>query len=116
MYDLKQYWVPGDSMASVSNDAGELFTFGRGSDGRLDNTGHTLSSSLCRNELVPMLVEALAGENVVAAAGDEHTAVWTDAGELFTFVRSGMESLGSWGTEWYMMSTCRGMSRRSRMN
>jgi alpha-tubulin suppressor-like RCC1 family protein len=32
------------------------------------------------------LVEALAGKKVIgAAAGDHHTAVWTDAGEFFTF-------------------------------
>ena len=35
---------------------------------------------------MPRLVEALAGKKVVgASAGEHHTAVWTDAGELFTF-------------------------------
>jgi len=35
---------------------------------------------------VPRLVEALARKKVVgAAAGTDHTAVWTDEGELFTF-------------------------------
>jgi len=37
-------------------------------------------------ELVPRLIEALAGKTVVGAvAGHEHTSVWTDAGALFTF-------------------------------
>jgi len=44
-------------------------------------------------ELVPRLVQALTGRNVIgASAGDEHTgcdtavtAVWTEEGELFTF-------------------------------
>jgi len=37
-------------------------------------------------ELVPILVEALAGKKVIGAAtGSFHTAAWTQAGELFTF-------------------------------
>jgi len=36
------------------------------------------------HELSPRLAGALAGKEVAgAAAGDSHTAVWTDAGELF---------------------------------
>jgi alpha-tubulin suppressor-like RCC1 family protein len=35
---------------------------------------------------VPRLVEALAEKKVIgAAAGGDHTAVWTETGELFTF-------------------------------
>jgi len=39
-----------------------------------------------QNELVPRLVQGLAGKKVIgAAAGADHTVVWTDAGEVFTF-------------------------------
>jgi hypothetical protein len=61
---------------------------------------------------VPRLVEALAGKKVVgAAAGFEHTAVWTEAGELFTFGYG--DHMGSWATECNSMegnkrSVCRG--------
>jgi len=61
-------------------------------------------------ELSPRLVEALLEKNVVgAAAGNYHTAVWTEAGELFTF---GMEAVGIWATEGHRLSLYRGWSRR----
>jgi hypothetical protein len=42
-----------------------------------------LSHGLSQHEFVPRLVEALVGKKVVgAAAGDAHTAVWTEEGEL----------------------------------
>ena len=64
---------------AVWTDDGEVFTFGRGAYGQLGHGG-------LENELVPRLVQALAGRKVVgAAAGAEHTAVWTDDGEVFTF-------------------------------
>jgi len=60
-------------------EAGELFTFGNGALGRLGH-GET------EHGHVPRLVEALAGQKVVgASAGANHSAVWTDMGELFTF-------------------------------
>jgi len=76
----------------VWTEVGELFTFGYG-DGRL---GHGESQP----ELVPRLVEALAGKKVVgAAAGGYHTAVWTEEEELFTFGYGGHGQLGHGGTE-----------------
>jgi len=63
----------------VWTEAGELFTFGRGEESQLGHGGE-------ENERVPRLVEALVGKQVVGAtAGGDHTAVWTEAGELFTF-------------------------------
>merc|ERR1711939_824174 len=60
-------------------DAGELFTFGWSSSGQLGHGGKA-------EEHVPRLVEALGGKKMIgASAGERHTAVWTDAGELFTF-------------------------------
>jgi len=69
----------GKRHTAVWTDTGELFTFGHGQYGRLGHGGTQV-------ELVPRMIEALAGKKVVgAAAGREHTVVWTDAGELFTF-------------------------------
>jgi len=51
-----------------------------------------------QHESVPRLVEALAGKQVAgAAAGEWHTAVWTDAGELFTFGDGDNGQLGHGG-------------------
>jgi len=78
----------GTEHIAVWTDAGELFTFGDGSYGQLGHGGQ-------QSEFVPRLVEALAGKRVVgAAAGDCHTAAWTDAGELFTFGRGDDGALG----------------------
>jgi len=63
----------------VWTEEGELFTFGDGDYGKLGHGGQ-------QHELVPRLVEGLGGKKAIgAAAGGWHTAVWTDAGELFTF-------------------------------
>jgi len=60
-------------------------------------------------EPVPRLIEALVGKNVIAAtASGNHTAAWTEAGELFTF---GYGWAGSWATEGHRMSLYRGLSR-----
>ena len=68
-----------DSSANRGKKGGELFLLGAGSCARLGNGG-------TQNELVPRLVEALSGKKVVgAAAGDSHTAVWTEEWELSTF-------------------------------
>jgi len=38
-----------------------------------------------QHELVPRLVEVMAGKKVIGAvAGFAHTAAWTEVGELFT--------------------------------
>jgi len=69
----------------VGTDAGELFTFGYGNLRQLGHGGY-------QNELVPRLIRALSGKKVVSAeAGSDHTAVWTEEGELFTF------GGGTWG-------------------
>ena len=48
-----------------------------------------------QHELLPRLVESLAAKKVVsAAASDSHTAVWTDAGDLFTFGNGGSGNAG----------------------
>ena len=62
-------------------------------EGNLGHGGH-------EDELVPRLVEALVGKKVIgAAAGEEHTAVWTEAGELFTFGNGYYGRLGHGGTQ-----------------
>jgi len=61
-------------------EPGELLTFGDGYEGQL---GHEVSTEF---EHVPRLIDALAGKKVIgAAAARSHTAVWTDAEEIFTF-------------------------------
>jgi len=63
-------------MTAVLPATSDVFTFGLGHHG-----GE-------QREFVPRLVEALVGKKVVgAAASADHTAVWTDAGEVFTFGR-----------------------------
>ena len=77
---------------AVWTEAGELFTFGHGDGGRLGHGGDEV-------ELVPRLVEALSGQKVIGAAtGHYHTAVWTEAGELFTFGYGGDGKLGHGGS------------------
>jgi len=88
-----------------------VFTFGVGVYGRLGHGGE-------EDEIVPRLVEALAGKKVIgAAAGESHTAVWTEVGGLFTF-GDGMSSglLPGWasGPEGIQRSLCRGRSLLSR--
>ena len=61
--------------------------------GNLGHGGH-------HEELVPRLVEALVGKKVVgASAGQIHTAVWTEEGELFTFGDGDGGRLGHGGTQ-----------------
>ena len=59
-------------------EAGELFISGLGYEGKLGHGG-------TQNELVPRLVEAFSGKQVIGAALAVTTVVWTEAGELFTF-------------------------------
>jgi len=83
------------SHSAVWTKGGELFTFGNGKKGRLGHGGG-------ENERVPRLVQALAGKKVVgAAAGYNHTAVWTKGGELFTFGngKQGRLGHGGWNDE-----------------
>jgi len=83
----------GDYHTAVWTEEGELFTFGHGFYGRLGHGG-------IQKEVVPRLVEALAGKTVVGvSAGSLHTAVWTDAGELFTFGYGVYGILGHGGTQ-----------------
>jgi len=52
------------------------------------------------NERVPRLVEALVGVNVVGtAAGQYHTAVWTDEGKAYSFGYGACGRLGHGGRE-----------------
>jgi len=82
----------GGSHTAVWTEAGELFTFGRGDNGKL---GHGT-----QNESVPRLVEALVGKKVIdVAAGEDHTAVLTEAGEAFTFWAGYNAKLGHGGEE-----------------
>jgi len=91
----------GSFHTAVWTEEGEFFTFMEGIFGHLGHGGH-------QREYVPRLVEALAGKKVVgAAAGGHHTAVWTEAGELFTF---GVEAMGGWAMEGKSLSLCRGWS------
>jgi len=84
----------GCTHTAVWTEEGEIFTFGRGSHGKLGHGGQ-------ENELVPRLVEVLAGKKVIgASAKSQHTAVWTDAGELFTFGRGSHGQLGHGGTQY----------------
>jgi len=72
----------------VWTEAGELYTFGRGYVGMLGHGGQ-------QHEFLPRLVKALAGKKVIGAAtGHCHTAVWTEASELFTFGAAGNGKLG----------------------
>ena len=74
-------------------EAGELFTFGGGEYGQLGHGGE-------ENELLPRLVEALVGKKVVGVSpGDNHTAAWTEEGELFTFGEGEYGKLGHGGEE-----------------
>ena len=60
-------------------DAGELFTWGYGDTWQLGHGGDNA-------ERVPRLVEELADKKVMGgAAGQGHSVVFTEAGELFTF-------------------------------
>ena len=65
-----------------------VFTFGVGVYGRLGHGGE-------EDEIVPRLVEALAVKKVIGtAAGERHTVVWTEEGELFTFGNGNHGPLG----------------------
>ena len=75
----------------VWTEGGEVFTFGHGNDGQLGHGG-------TGDELVPRMVESLAGKKVMgAAAGGAHTVAWT-AGEVYTFGSGRHGNLGHGGT------------------
>ena len=62
-------------------------------------------------DLVPRMIEALAGKKVIGAtAGYDHTVVWTEEGELFTFGHGGRGQ----ATEGNSLSLCRGWSLLSK--
>ena len=51
-------------------------------------------------ELVPRMIQTLAGKEVIgAAAGGNHTAAWTEEGELFTFGAGHSGRLGHGGDQ-----------------
>jgi alpha-tubulin suppressor-like RCC1 family protein len=78
----------GASHTVVWTEGGEVFTFGLGGDGQLGHGGQG-------DELVPRLVESLAGEKVTgASAGATHTVVWTEGGGVYTFGRGNHGQLG----------------------
>ena len=75
----------------VCTDAGELFTFGGGQHGELGHGGNP-------REPVPRLVEALLGKKVIGvSASREHTVVWTEGNEVFTFGNGCFGQLGHGG-------------------
>jgi RCC1 and BTB domain-containing protein len=68
-----------------------VYTFGRGRSGPLGHGGPG-------DELVPRVVEALAGKKVVgASAGSGHTVAWTESGEVYTFGFGTFGNLGHGG-------------------
>jgi alpha-tubulin suppressor-like RCC1 family protein len=72
---------------------GRVFTFGNGESGQLGHGGE-------EDELVPRLVEGLAGMKVVgAAAGMSHTVVWLEDGRVLTFGDGADGRLGHGGQE-----------------
>ncbi|KAL4159198.1 hypothetical protein PRNP1_004964 [Phytophthora ramorum] len=75
-------------------DAGELYTWGSGEDGRL---GH----GDMRDRAVPRKVMSLLRESVVGAScGGAHTAVLTSKGKVFTFGRGRNGRLGLGDNKW----------------
>jgi alpha-tubulin suppressor-like RCC1 family protein len=83
----------GSSHTVVWTEGGEVYTFGRGGGGALGHGGE-------KNAHVPRVVEALAGKKVVgASAGDRHTVVWTEGGEVYTFGNGADGKLGHGGEE-----------------
>ncbi|KAF4030637.1 Rab-GTPase-TBC domain [Phytophthora infestans] len=75
-------------------DAGELYTWGSGEDGRL---GH----GDMRDRAVPRKVMSLLRESVVSAScGGAHTAVLTAKGSVFTFGRGRNGRLGLGDNKW----------------
>jgi alpha-tubulin suppressor-like RCC1 family protein len=84
--------VSADGWHTVAfTDEGQLYSFGKGGHGRLGHGGNA-------NELVPRLVEAFAGQKVLgAAAGDFHTIVYTEGGEISTFGNGEHGRLGRTG-------------------
>jgi len=69
----------GTDHTAVCTEASQVLTFGNGGYGRL---GHGTDD----DEIVPRVVEALAGKAVIGvSAGHDHTAAWTVRGELYTW-------------------------------
>jgi len=82
---------PEHAVAWTDASLGELFSFGEGRRGALGHGGES-------PEPLPRQVLALADEKVAGAAvGFYHTAVWTKAGELFTFGDASWGDLGHGG-------------------
>jgi alpha-tubulin suppressor-like RCC1 family protein len=83
----------GETHTVAWTEGGEVYTFGCGEGGRLGHGGDGV-------ELVPRVVEALAGKKVVGvSAGTAHTVAWTEGGEVYTFGWGGEGRLGHGGEE-----------------
>lgn len=68
-------------------EGGGVYTFGYGEEGMLGHGGQ-------EPELLPRVVGALAGKNVVGATIEFHTVVWTEGGEVYTFGEGESGKLG----------------------
>jgi RCC1 and BTB domain-containing protein len=78
----------GATYTVVWTEGGEVYTFGFGRWGNLGHGG-------LEDELVPRLVEGLAGGKVVgASAGQYHSVVWTEGGEVYSCGDGGDGQLG----------------------
>lgn len=66
----------GESHSLVATNTGQVYTFGRNSDGQLG-----LADFVDRQK--PSLVSSIAGNVVKIAAGAKHSLVLSDLGELF---------------------------------
>lgn len=85
----------GSSYSAAITTSGELYTWGRGSYGRL---GHGNSD----DQNVPMLVIALRGERIIDVAcgsGDAQTLAVSESGQVFTWGDGDYGKLGRGGSE-----------------
>jgi regulator of chromosome condensation len=74
------------------NEKGEVYTFGRGSSGRL---GHGDEKD-CKVPTLVASLSTLAGDKVIrVACGEAHTCCVTEKGELYTFGNGDLNQLGN---------------------
>ena len=92
----------GESDFTVIVTAREVFSFGgatdeEGEEAEMAQLGHREGP---HTEHVPRMIEALSGKKVIGvAAGEQHTAVWTEIGELFAFGSGSNGRLGHGGNQ-----------------
>jgi alpha-tubulin suppressor-like RCC1 family protein len=84
----------GHAHTVVWTDEGKAYSFGVGPFGRLGHGG-------TKTELVPKLIEGvLVGKRVVGvSAGSDHTVVWTNEGNAYSFGDGQFGQLGHGGEE-----------------